>query len=1159
MKKLFLFLLTVVLSVSALAQTRKVAILETVDRQNQITYGVKLMLRSYLAEAVTNTKGYEAGIKKAQESTKKFSTSISKVIQGLGKNGLVGALGSIGLASAGLSATLGAVVKIAKQVSQAIGECTDAYKKQLIAERQLETAINNNPLVTGSAKRRLTEFASEMQKVSNYGDEELIPMMANLVSLGRTEEETMKIMAVAMDMSASGSMSLDTAITQLNATLNGNIGKLGQQNAELKGLTDEELKSGKAIDILGEKFKGLSQATIDTSKQLQNIKGDFKEAIGQFTLPTSDMWNKFWMGFYEKGISVIKKFDEYLDKTIIGKDIALTLESELKKISDSRERLLLIEDTIHPLSDQQLNALKEYLEDLRVLTAEQKEMRRIGLETINDEIESRVYLSKLYADMDKEEAERQENLEEQKQLEDDIVKLKEEYLKKVAEQEAKWENIKLVTGEEVKAEEKLKFYQDALVDVMTQAGGKITTNNQLYKDQIKIINALKESLVVVEEVIEETSEQVEEDTEQYKTLFQLIEEGFQKALEKQRQMTEDWSSFADNTLTTLINSFSDMFILIGQSLVDDSVGFKDFASVAIKSIQEILKGLSAQLTALATINFVTGQYANAMKATAGATMALVASGTLGGVAKRMKEVSSATEEANGSLEQFKANLDAIYSGEYSKKSGTFFAGISAVQREINALRKEADEVYKIASQPYEMVQTAYGKVKTTGRKNREIDRAKKEYEELIGAITDATQEMVASIKEFAKQSKEVVDANKTTIESYKDYYSAIRLFNAYSELTIDDADKLEYALIASGTAIGDITTTMTYKLEKYKVLSETLLNEIKANAQSLAISFYESFSNIGKNIGEMIFNNILDGAGETSFLENLKTYIRKNMLQILIYTEGFAEQLSEVGGKLMSALMGNRSATVMASELEEAKQELVNLYESVAEKAKKVDDIMSMVFDDIDDTISDSVDESIKKLTEFEQAMADLLESIQDLGGDIASQIAQGLTDGLSQSDFLDNMKNWLRNMMIQMVVYTDTMKVEVEEIGKRISKGLIDGFTQTDLHEIRRDLSYLFEQASSKVATIDSMLGSVFAYADGTNNASRGIALVGEAGPELVKFNGGEQVLNNRNTQKLIADKNNTASTFNVNFYQTRDTTAFAMMSQLKQYQRQMVFNGVL
>ena len=39
------------------------------------------------ADITANTKGYEAGIKKAQESTKKFSTSLSKVIQGLGKNG----------------------------------------------------------------------------------------------------------------------------------------------------------------------------------------------------------------------------------------------------------------------------------------------------------------------------------------------------------------------------------------------------------------------------------------------------------------------------------------------------------------------------------------------------------------------------------------------------------------------------------------------------------------------------------------------------------------------------------------------------------------------------------------------------------------------------------------------------------------------------------------------------------------------------------------------------------------------------------------------------------------------------------------------------------------------------------------------------------------
>lgn len=40
-------------------QTKKVAILETVDKENTINYGVKLMVRSNLAAAITSTPGYE--------------------------------------------------------------------------------------------------------------------------------------------------------------------------------------------------------------------------------------------------------------------------------------------------------------------------------------------------------------------------------------------------------------------------------------------------------------------------------------------------------------------------------------------------------------------------------------------------------------------------------------------------------------------------------------------------------------------------------------------------------------------------------------------------------------------------------------------------------------------------------------------------------------------------------------------------------------------------------------------------------------------------------------------------------------------------------------------------------------------------------------------
>ena len=48
-----------------------------------------------------------------------------------------------------------------------------------------------------------------------------------------------------------------------------------------------------------------------------------------------------------------------------------------------------------------------------------------------------------------------------------------------------------------------------------------------------------------------------------------------------------------------------------------------------------------------------------------------------------------------------------------------------------------------------------------------------------------------------------------------------------------------------------------------------------------------------------------------------------------------------------------------------------------------------------------------------------------------------------------------------------------------------------------------------------------------------KGLALVGEAGPELVNFKGGERVLNARNTQRALegATSGNAGNTFNVTF----------------------------
>ncbi|MBP5477135.1 MAG: formylglycine-generating enzyme family protein [Paludibacteraceae bacterium] len=60
MKQLFLILLSA-LSLTTFARTdvKRIAILETVDKENKVAYGMELMLRAALSEAITYTRGYE--------------------------------------------------------------------------------------------------------------------------------------------------------------------------------------------------------------------------------------------------------------------------------------------------------------------------------------------------------------------------------------------------------------------------------------------------------------------------------------------------------------------------------------------------------------------------------------------------------------------------------------------------------------------------------------------------------------------------------------------------------------------------------------------------------------------------------------------------------------------------------------------------------------------------------------------------------------------------------------------------------------------------------------------------------------------------------------------------------------------------------------------
>lgn len=224
---------------------------------------------------------------KIKADSSNAENGINKITAGINKlshKKSINSVAKLGQAFTGLTVALKVGIKAISSINAAMKETAELYKKQAKAEKQLEVAAANNPYLSKNAVNDLKNYASKLQKISTVGDEELIPMMAQLAAAGRTQEEIQSIMSAALDVSASGMMSLDSAVTALNKTYSGSVGLLGKQISGLKGLTAEQLKNGKAVEVVAERFKGISEETAKatgTSEQLKNAWGDLKEQLGE--------------------------------------------------------------------------------------------------------------------------------------------------------------------------------------------------------------------------------------------------------------------------------------------------------------------------------------------------------------------------------------------------------------------------------------------------------------------------------------------------------------------------------------------------------------------------------------------------------------------------------------------------------------------------------------------------------------------------------------------------------------------------------------------------------------------------------------------------------------------------------------------------------------
>ena len=936
-------------------------------------------------KVTADVSNFERGMNKAEKSLKGFSEKLANSIDRLGKKGLVGSVANVTLAMQGLTKSFNTVIKFAKDVGKAINECTEAYKGQIIAERALDTAIQNNPFISGESSKALKQFASDMQRVSNYGDEELIPMMTNLVSLGRTESEVMQIMSVAMDMSAGMGISLDTAITQLNATLNGNIGRLGQQNAELKGLTEEELKQGKAIEILGEKFKGLSGATADTSKQLANIKGDFKEALGQFTLPSSDLWNKFWAGFYQKGIEAINKINAFMDSQIIGKKLANAITEQIARINpdDIGGRIDYTRNVLRVIGDNELEALKNYLSGLRTLSAEQE----IILKRIKAEEDSR-YQSSVNAKKEAEDKKKQADAEAQitaeLQKQEEIASKKTDWASKLLDQRI----------------EMLETERDRAMQFAEEEGRETYT---IWIDYNNKILELK---------------------------LERLEKEKEKALEEEG-------------LT-----------------VEDKISIEEYYSGETKKIYNEL-------------------------------------------------------------------------GDYKKKKGK---------------EEEKDEKSKFAV-------------------------------------------MVEYAKQYAQKIKQIFSKVVSTIKNV--FSSAVNIFKKLFDFNIDDA--LDVVLQVEDSILTFFVETLP-KLPRFvqsvmqsiRTLLRNLKNIIKRENISEAVS--QMLKAVGDNLPELVsdllyvLENVVSGAvdglinwlgegGGFVTILNMILEIQQTIEKIVTDNIGMladflAEHVEDLADFLAKSMM---SANKTLPKLIQAILKIITAIIEAIAKAFENDEFVKSIIDSILQ-VTDAIIKALPKLiTAIVKLIANIISALIPYLPDLILQLVTEIADALPSmiGDIVKALSGGMKQIFSKMFTFDfwidvlSSMTGALGQIIKSAFSGIPSLFGGGSGGGGGSSGGSSLPGSSSGTSADDPWdwadpLHLVPGHANGSNAVSKGLALVGEAGPELVKFRGGEQVLNNRNTNKALANMGGNTNNFNVTFNNLKDTTAFAMMQQLKAYNRQMAINSV-
>lgn len=451
-------------------------------------------------EVKIDTKLDNSGLDKGLKDMKNKLDGAGKTIDAGAKKGK-GFADNLKAISTGAVAAAGTVAGVAvavKKTVDALNDCAAAYRVQQNAEEALQVAAKNNPYLDDESVYNLRNFASELQSLSEIGDEVSLQVMSQLAATGRNEEQIMSIMSAAADMAAVTGNSIQNVALQLNKTYSGLAGELGEANGAIKALTKEELENGRAIELVAQQYKGVAAATADIEVQLSNSWGDFKENIGRGWQNVTQPVKQFFLDVLNNINEATAKTNEIKDAsgkrndgTATAADTKILLTDAQKQVENIQKE---INSTIELLNDEEklaekIREARGYLSKetfQKALTDLQKRYEK-EIQTVNqltDEYNALSESEKKAADAAAAQATAEERAAAARKRDEAATEWINANTKALQEQIKVMQLEADVTGKEVDAGEMYNAYLNSYIELITKSNGLVTENNQAAKNRL---------------------------------------------------------------------------------------------------------------------------------------------------------------------------------------------------------------------------------------------------------------------------------------------------------------------------------------------------------------------------------------------------------------------------------------------------------------------------------------------------------------------------------------------------------------------------------------------------------------------------------------------------------------------------------------------------